>query len=346
MIRRSMLCLVCFAGLSSVAYGVDAQFQRHPVSSVPGGDRVVVIYAGLPVTVRLAHVTLPGSSKLQGNAREMVERLLKGKLVRAAYSPEAGLDENGLPQVFLSAGTKLVNEQLVRNGLARYDDHGKPSKYYKVKMASADKAARGAKLGLWSSGEAVAVASARPPRQRPRPRTAVAAMVGAPQRAGVVYSELNSSQFHLPTCRWAKQMSPQRRIRYKSIDMALKAGKRPCWICLSEEAKKAVFGGHAASRKIRVLTGKGALVAVDGVFHACNCEEILDRGDDVVTVRTPKEAMQAGLKPCKKCLRLAGGEVPLPEKGECIGRAPPHRRPCRRAPADESGLCLYCQGKE
>jgi endonuclease YncB( thermonuclease family) len=347
MIRRCVLGVVCVASVSVNAFAVDAQFQRHPVSSVPGGDRVVIVYAGLPVTVRLAHVALPASAELQQDARQAVEKLVKGKLVRAAYSPEYGLDENGLPRVFLSAGTKIVNEELVREGLAKYEDGGKPSKFYRTKMASADKAARHAKRGVWASGGAVVASTGgRRPIGRSRPSVAMATVTAPREAAGVVYSELNSSQFHLPTCRWARQMSPQRRIRYKSVESAIKTGKRPCWICLSEQAKTSVFGSGKSGRKVKVLAGKGALVSVDGMVHACNCEDILNRGDDVVTVQTPKEAESAGVRPCKKCLRLAGGEVPLPEKGECIGRAPPHRRPCRRAPADESGLCLYCQGKE
>jgi hypothetical protein len=162
----------------------------------------------------------------------------------------------------------------------------------------------------------------------------------------VVYSELNSSQYHLPTCRWALQMSPQRRIRYRSAEAAERAGKHPCWICLAERARRAAFGDMKAPGKVRVVQGKGPIVALDGVFHAPNCEEVLGKADRCTSFPTVTAARAAGLKPCHHCLRLAGGEVPLPEQGECIGRAPPHRRPCRRAPADESGLCLYCQGKE
>jgi endonuclease YncB( thermonuclease family) len=344
MIRRLASLLVVTLA-PSLGHAVDAQFSQHPVKSVPDGDRIVVVYAGMPITVRLAHVVLPETGPVRTQAREAIEAIVKGKQARAAYCPEAGLDQAGLPYVYLSVGTKLVNESLVREGLARYDDRGTPSPFYKVKMASADSSARRAKSGIWASDMAAAPQRAEAaPAATPSDSGAVA--FASTDEPGVVYSELNSSQFHLATCRWAKQMSAQRRIRYKSFESAEKAGKRPCWICLSEQAKQVVFGGGGKDQKVNVVPGKGPLVALDGALHASNCPKALERPGACRTIKTPKQAEAEGLKPCTLCLRLAGGDVPLPEKGECIGRAPPHRRPCRRAPADESGLCLHCQGKE
>jgi hypothetical protein len=139
-------------------------------------------------------------------------------------------------------------------------------------------------------------------------------------------------------------MSPQRRIRYASVAAAERAGKRPCFICFAQAAKERLPG--AQTRTVRIVPGVGPLVGFGAVFHAPNCEQLPDDGAGCVSFRTVAAATAAGLAPCTHCLRLSGGMVPLPEKGECIGRAPPGRRPCRRSPADESGLCSYCLGKE
>jgi endonuclease YncB( thermonuclease family) len=318
------------------ALSASAQFQTHTVKAIPRAGRIVVDYAGMPVTVRLAQIALPESAEAEAKVCAAVAELLEGKKVRVAYCPEAGLDPDGLPQVYAIAGIKNVNEQLVRMGLARYDARDRRSPHYHQKMVSADAAARKAKAGMWAEGEGpVVLAGSAPARGS-----------GGRPLADGVYSELNSSMYHLPTCRWAEQMSAQRRIRYKTSGAAERAGKKPCWICLAERAEGAMRAALAPDpRMVRVVRDKGPLVGHAGVFHAPNCEGILDKAADCTSYGTASEAKAKGLSPCKRCLRLSGQPVPLPMKGECSGRAPPHRRPCRRKVADESGLCSYCQGK-
>ena len=318
------------------ALSASAQFQTHTVKAVPRAGRIVVDYAGMPLTVRLAQVALPESPEAEAKVCAVVAELVKGKKVRVAYCPEAGLDPDGLPQVYAIAGIRNINEQLVRIGLARYDAGDKRSPHYHQKMVSADAAARKAKAGMWAEGETPATLAS----------SALAPGSGGRPLAGGVYSELNSSMYHVPTCRWSKQMSPQRRIRYKTSRAAERAGKKPCWICLSERAEGAMRAALGPRpRVVRVVRDKGPLVGHAGMFHAPNCERILKKAAECTSYPTASEAKAKGLSPCKRCLRLSGQPVPLPMKGECSGRAPPHRRPCRRKPADESGLCSYCQGK-
>ena len=104
---RNALAVLAFAVLAARASSAsDARFQLHPVRAVPNGDRIVVEYAGLPVTVRLAHLAFPSSPDALARARAAVEQLVKGKRVRVAYCPEAGLDAEGLPQVYVTAGDR------------------------------------------------------------------------------------------------------------------------------------------------------------------------------------------------------------------------------------------------
>ena len=41
----------------------------------------------------------------------------------------------------------------------------------------------------------------------------------------------SSNVFHRPNCRWAKNISPENLVEYKSREEAIKAGKRPCKSC-------------------------------------------------------------------------------------------------------------------
>jgi hypothetical protein len=41
----------------------------------------------------------------------------------------------------------------------------------------------------------------------------------------------SSNVFHKPECRWAKNISQENLVKYKSKDEAIKAGKRPCKTC-------------------------------------------------------------------------------------------------------------------
>lgn len=331
---RKILALAALT--PTVLAAADARLKYYPVQSVPGSDRVVVEYARLPITVRLAHLQVPASDEARAAAKQSLEGLVKGRKVRVSYSPEAGLDSAGLPQAYIILqGNRNVNAQLVKQGLARYQPGEKPMRYYHQAMQKSQRAAQSAKLGLW----------AKAPAGAPAP----AAARGTPGReptlvAGAIYAELYGSIYHRASCRWSRQMSPQRRIQYRSVDAAEKVGKRPCWICMSRRAETALMGNQ--SKRIQAVTGKGPLLGYQGEFHGPTCSKILRHGDECAEFTTADAARAGGLRPCNLCLRLRGGMIPLPERGECAGRAPPHRRPCRRAPADASGLCLLCLGKE
>lgn len=41
----------------------------------------------------------------------------------------------------------------------------------------------------------------------------------------------NTKKFHLPTCYWASQISPQNRVEFRSRQEAVKAGYSPCGHC-------------------------------------------------------------------------------------------------------------------
>ena len=126
----------CFLGMllmtSSAVAAPSAALQKHPVKAVDG-DTLLVNYAGLPVTVRLAHVSVDENMKAQASLK--IHMLIKKDPVRVVYSEEAGLDSNGLPQVYLiTKGYRNINVQLVEHGLARYQSNNKPPKRYHAMM--------------------------------------------------------------------------------------------------------------------------------------------------------------------------------------------------------------------
>ncbi len=43
-----------------------------------------------------------------------------------------------------------------------------------------------------------------------------------------------SKEIHIPSCKWAKVMSPGNRVAYKDLERAIKHGYNGCHFCLSE----------------------------------------------------------------------------------------------------------------
>lgn len=325
--KQLIVSLVCAILLPAVS-NAGSSTKPYPVMEVPSGDRVIVKYAGLPVTVKLAHLNFDDGDL--DAAKALIKKLSKNKNVRVAFCPEAGLDENGFPLVYLIALTKNINVEIVAAGYASYDDGGKPSKYYGIKM----------KRAAEKSGKAVKSTSRT---SRSSSKSSSRSSRSSSLSRGKYYAELQGSQYHTASCRWAKKINKQRRIAYSSPQAAEKANKSPCWICMEARASSRMGGGEDA---IKTLEGAGPLVGYGKTFHASNCKKILSKkASSVKSFATVEEAKAASFEPCILCLRLGGGAIPLPEEGECIGRAPPGRRPCRRAPADESGLCSYCLGR-
>ena len=337
--------IACFLALfltaPSALQAASASLQKHPVQAVQG-DRLVVNYAGLPVTVRLADIAMDENMKSHANLK--IHALIDKQPVRVVFSEEAGLDENGLPQVYIiTKGYRNVNVQLVEHGLAKYNNNSKPPKRYHGMMVTAERTAQRQKRGVWSGGgggDAATASVGETSSAAAKPAAAEAAS------GGECYSELNSSQYHSPNCKWTARMNPQRRIRYKSFEAAEKSNKRPCWICLPKRAEERTFGGHntkSSETAVQFAKGKGPIMGYQGEFHSPVCPKL--RGKTGLSGYPNKDLARAsgGLKPCNFCLRL---RYKPPGPGECMGRSPGYWRPCQRKAVGNSGLCNICQGKE
>jgi hypothetical protein len=309
-----------------------------------GPDKVKVSFHGLPVVVRLANV------KTQPEAKNMLEKLIGKKEVTLTYADELGTDESDIPYVYMGVGPalarKFVNVELVEQGLADYSRSEACEKRYSKRFTAALTKAKKAKLGIWSGSIKVkedkhepVVADVKPVK----PDVSV-----KPVSKGNLVSELNSRYYHLSTCPIASRLSKRSLIRYSSPEAAERAGKHPCARCLIERARK--FSGKSEKRTIR-WPGKLIGLKSDPTYFYSPVSVKLKKvkASDMIGFNTLAEAKASGRKPDPYSLRLTalpGYPLEKPEPGECIGRALPFYRPCRRAPADASGLCLECQRGE
>ena len=241
---------------------------------------------------------------------------------------------------------KFVNVELIEHGLADYDRSKSHSKRYDKRFTSALSKAKKAKLGMWSG-------KIKPKTDTPAPTVTLVkpTTTTKPAAKGSIVSELNSTFYHLQTCPSANRLSKRSLIRYTSPEAAERAGKRPCSRCQRGRAREFNRKTSAPQTRRRQWPGKLIGLKSNKTFFYSPVSVHLKKAQlsDMIGFNTLKEAKASGRKPDPYSLRLTalpGYPVEKPEPGECIGRALPYYRPCRRAPADESGLCLECQRGE
>ena len=200
--HRSLLILlvVCLLPLSGLLEATDS----CPILSTPGGDKVVLSYKGLPISVGLAFVQVPAAQ--QAAAREVLVTLLTKQKAELTWLSEFGTDENGVAKVQLVVGSTNVNEQLVARGLATYQPV-KPDSASEGVIKRAQEKAKKAGVGMWKSAGAPPAAA-----------TAVA--------RGPFCSELDNSYYYATGAKEVANVSQQRLIYYPDEATAQKAGKK------------------------------------------------------------------------------------------------------------------------
>lgn len=349
LITAVLLAIVIFIA-ADVSADIAGSFK---VMEVISPEKVKISFYGLPVVVHLANL------KSRPEAKAMLNNLIGQKEVTITFADELGTDESDMPYVYMGVGPamarKFVNIELVKRGLADYDFSKARSARYDRRFTSAVAEAKKAKLGIWSGKDTA---------PKDDSSTAVAHVThtdsGTPAKEtkhvmpaakGKVVSELNSRFYHLPACPIAKRLPERSRIRYASFEAAERAGKRPCARCLRKRARKHSKKTDTPRKGRRNWPGKLIGLKSDPTYFYSPVSVHLRKVplSDMIGFDTLKEAKASGRKPDPYSLRLTappGYPLEKPEPGECIGRALPYFRPCRRAPADASGLCLECQRGE
>ena len=131
-----------------------------------------------------------------------------------------------------------ANVELVKQGHAISDGR---SKDYGRALQNAQVAAMGKKLGVWGRQAKTRTAARRKPPSVPRPSAPkrVASTSAAPASAspgptvappdyrGPVVADLYGMEYHLPNASFAKSIRPGRKIVYRTIEQAERAGKQP-----------------------------------------------------------------------------------------------------------------------
>ena len=188
-----------------LSFAEKSAFVRYVID----GDTIVlkkgtkVRYRGIN-SPEIPHEDKPGEP-LGWEATKRNRQLVQGRLVRLVQDDEK-MDRFGrlLAYVFLPDG-RMVNEILVREGLAFvcFSEKGSP---FSKRLLAAQREAIDAKRGIWSI-----------PPVRPEPY-----YVGNRQ----------SLRFHRPSCPYGKKMSKSNRVIFKSRSDACKEGFCRCKKCL------------------------------------------------------------------------------------------------------------------
>lgn len=139
----------CAFGLvdkTSVPDNFDAK-----VVGIKDGDTYSVLYQGVEHTIRLAHIDCPEKKQAFGAAaKKFASDLCFGKMVTVKSNGKTDRNHRILGEIYL--GTKNVNKELVKNGLAwHYKKYSSDEEYARLELQ-----ARSAKVGLWSDANPIA----------------------------------------------------------------------------------------------------------------------------------------------------------------------------------------------
>lgn len=308
------LCLLTPAGWTNAQKWLTSKYK---VKGIQGGDRFSVDFNGLALMVRLVSVKISDEK----GARAFLEKKIKGKAITIIPEESAGTSSEGFQFVYAilkeDSGNLFVNEQLIKQGFASYEN---------VKSETYDKLQTALKKASLD-------------------QTQLRVKVDQKEfdNDDKVCSELYSKRYHLMSCRWAKMIDAQSRIIYKGFPAAEKAGKQPCSKCLyervkSKRAEEKTSGGSSGVAHV------GGLFGVEKYkrFYSPVSKRLRRLKDGIVKFDTLEAARASGFKPDPGSLRIDNPVLPAPTGKECIGRALPYLRPCRRETEHPTGLCEPC----
>ena len=322
--------------------------NKYKVKKILSSDKFIIDFNGISMPVSLTYVKVNDHDK----AKKILTDILLDNKITIIPEEEAGLTDTGMQRVYAFGklnGKKLfIQEKLIKDGAAEYLE-GK-SKSYKKLLSILKKAQGGAKSSSTTK-------------------------TSSSSKNQSFCSELYSKKYHTLHCKWAKNMNPKSRIIYDSMASAEKASKGPCNSCLFErvgELRKLKYASKKTSTKSTSSSKKtasskstsstkrtsssktsskstssliGSLFGIKGseYFYSPISKKISKaKGSELVVYSTVADAKKAGKKPDPRSLRIDNPVMPKPKGKECIGRALPYLRPCRRETDHSTGLCKPC----
>ena len=171
---------------------VERVYSGHKIKLSSGED---LIYAG----IRAPYADEP----LYVKARRRNAELVVGETIRLRFD-KVDRDRKGRLSAYVTADGALINEALVREGLA-YVRLTPDTQRFADMLLSAQAEARREQLGLW----------------RTKPRSARDGYAADPKYGN----------FHKLRCDEVDNMKPERRVNFKTRDAALDQGFAPCRKC-------------------------------------------------------------------------------------------------------------------
>jgi micrococcal nuclease len=200
------------------------EYQKNSAISVKhiiDGDTIVVEYEGRTEKIRLIGINTPeihhptkGIEPYGYEAKRFVEGLLKpGDSVKLEFDIQLR-DKYGrlLAYVYLPDG-RFLNALLVENGYAQVMTIPPNVKYQEL-FLKLQREARENNLGLWAGKKLIT----QTPAMESSECNFISSKVG--------------SVFHKPDCEWAKKIKSWNKQCFSTNEDAIRAGKRPCRVCM------------------------------------------------------------------------------------------------------------------
>ncbi len=222
---RLVILSLCVLTLTITTSTVSA--ASYTAQSVADDGRIIVLFNRIPVSLTLAHITLPDDQQLHKQAIAQIEQLIKGKRIRVDFRNTFGVDRLGAGRVHMTIDKTNIARELVEAGLARYQAASQTENAYEKPLISLEEKAKKKEKGIWAANKRVSThnehttpaATTKPKKKKSTKRTAQKTITGP------YCAELNS-KFYYPSdasaVRHAKNL-----IYYKNEREAKRAGKKP-----------------------------------------------------------------------------------------------------------------------
>lgn len=203
-----LLLPVDFYGGDYPSEGIVKRVIDGDTIELKGGETVRYIGIDAPETIYSRKM----SEALWKEATEANKRLVQGKTIRLEYDKQVMHSSRVLAYVYV--GETFVNGELVRKGFALYSPFG-PNRSKDALLFQHENEARKNKLGIW------ALPLKNPSKEYVASRSK---KEGAPESG-------SGKKFHHIGCPYAQKIATKNKVVFKSIDVALDNGYRPCRIC-------------------------------------------------------------------------------------------------------------------
>ena len=214
---------------------------QYKVIRVIDGDTIVVDYQGKYEKVRLLCVNTPESvhpDKKQNIpmgkvAANYAKKKLSGKYVDLEFEGSRRRGNYGRFLTYIFVDGQNFNMDLVKQGLSPYYTKYGRSRKYDHEFKDAEKSARKQKLNIWGD-PALSQKYLRLESKWGQSSSAVPTVnqkKSVQTDAGIYIGNKRSHKFHRQECRWAKKMSSNNSVFFKSRQKAKKQGYVPCKVC-------------------------------------------------------------------------------------------------------------------